>query len=397
MAVRVPWNVPCKIGKPRCDVNDSPGGISEHVAAHRWTPGQGACIRVQFGADMNRRHVAPAHGPGGQPTIIDVARHAGVSKSTVSNVLQGKASVAEPLRQKVVAAVAELGYRPHVGARSMRQPPRVLGVVVGDLTNPFHAELAANVEDEAARRSYSILLATTGGVGQREADRVRSLLGHRVAALIFLSAPHRNGRQLLDGSTPVVLASIAAPGFPCIAVDEARGTRLAVAHLASLGHTRIGFASATLVDELATERPRFKGFRAGMGAAGLNVAEAHLLRPPRSPASDDRLECLRAYVGQRERPTAVVAANDIMALELLAAAEAEGLRVPRDLSIVGFDDITISRWERVALTTVAQPMGAIARGAVELAISASDGTGRPVESITLDPELVVRGTTAPPR
>jgi len=345
---------------------------------------------------MNRTRAASGRSHEGAPTIIDVARHAGVSKSTVSNVLQGKTSVAEPIRQKVMAAVAELDYRPHIGARSMRQQPRVLGVVVGDLANPFHAELAAKVENEAAKRDYSVLLATTGGVGQREAARVSSLLGHRVAGLIFLSAPHGNGRLLLDGSTPVVLASIVAPGFPWIAVDDARGTREAVDHLVGLGHARIGFVSAMLDDELATERPRFKGFSQGMRGAGLTVAGSHLLRPDRRAARTDWFERLRVYIGQRERPTAVVAANDLMALELLAAAEAEGLRVPHDLSIVGFDNIALARWERVSLTTVAQPMDAIARGAVDLAIAAATDDVPVPQSVRLDPQLIVRRTTAHP-
>lgn len=332
-----------------------------------------------------------------QPTIIDVARHAGVSKSTVSNVLQARSSVAEPLRQRVMASVEALNYRPHVGARSLRQRAQVLGVVVGDLNNPFHAELAARLENEAAHREHSMLLATTGGVGDREVARIRALLGHRVAALIFLDAPHRDGRRLLDGSTPVIMASVASSGFPSIAVDEAGGTRAAVDHLIGLGHSRIGFVSAMLGDGASTERPRFKGFEKAMTAAGLTIAAPWLLRPSRRPSdSASWFDVFRRYARQVERPTAVVAAHDLMALELLAAAEAEGLRVPEDLSIVGFDDIAVARWSRVSLTTIAQPMDEIARGAVEMAIDAATGIRAVRRRVSLQPRLVVRGTTAPP-
>lgn len=331
------------------------------------------------------------------PTIIDVARAAGVSKSTVSNVLQGKQTVAEDLRERVLSAMQDLNYQTHVGARALRQQSRVLGVVVGDLTNPFHAELAALVEDHAARRQYSVLLTTTSGVAEREADRVRSLLEHRVAALLFLSAPHREARSILDRSTPVVLASITGRGLAWVAVNEAAGTRAAVAHLAGLGHRRIGFVSAMLDDEPSAETARYQGFAQGMKESGLPVAARHLLRPTDGHREGRAwFEEFRKYVTQRDRPTAVVAAHDFMALELLAAAEAEGIVVPRDLSIVGFDDISIARWSRVALTTVSQPMDEIARRAVDLAIDAAIEGTQPTQHVRLEPSLVIRGTTASP-
>jgi LacI family transcriptional regulator len=335
--------------------------------------------------------------PAASPTVFDVAHRAGVSKSTVSNVLQGKASVAEPLRQRVLEAIDELDYQPHVGARSLRQQSRVIGVVVGDLTNPFHAELAAKVEMAAAKRQHSLLLVTTGGVAACESERVRSLLQHRVAALVFLSAPHRDSKRLLDGSTAVVLASITSAGFAWVAVDEAAGTRAAVAHLAELGHSRIGFVSAMLTGEASTERPRYKGFTEGVREAGLTLVPEHVLRPEKESAHvDSWFDRFRAYVRQPHRPTAIVAAHDLMALELLAAAEAEGLRVPEDLSIVGFDNIAIARWHRVALTTIAQPMDEIAAIAVDMALRMAREPRSPRKRVKLAPSLIVRRTTGQP-
>src|SRR5579875_636417 len=136
------------------------------------------------------------------PTIFDVAAEAGVSKSTVSNVLQGKVPVLAVTRQRVLDAMDQLGYEPNAGARYMRQRSRILGVVVGDLQNPFYAELAAEIEESAAKRNHTILLATTGDVPEREVERVRTLVQHRVAAMIFLCITGKAALRAVGGDVP---------------------------------------------------------------------------------------------------------------------------------------------------------------------------------------------------
>jgi LacI family transcriptional regulator len=332
------------------------------------------------------------------PTIIDVASRAGVSKSSVSNVLQGKRTVDDAIRKRVLQAIDQLGYRPNAGARYMRQRSKVLGVVVDDLTNPFHAELATYIEASAAKRMHSILLVVTGSQLEHQSSRVRSLIEHRVAAMMFLSAPGKKVLELVGPEIRRVFVGIRMAKELSIAVDDSAGTSLAVEHLAALGHEKIGFVSAMLGNDPNVEAARFKGYHHGMRAAGLDVEEAHLLREVGARNSEPRpnyQEILKQFLGGKNRPTALVAALDRVALEIISAADALGIRIPESLSLVGFDDITIASHSRIALTTIAQPMKEMARLVVDAAIdgpSAGAG-GTPSAGIFLPPRLVVRRST----
>lgn len=334
------------------------------------------------------------------PTILDVASLAGVSKSTVSNVIQGKASVDELIKERVFAAIKQLDYKPNAGARYMRQRSKVLGVVVGDLTNPFHAELAAFVESHAANRSHSILLVSTGGVHEREVAGVRTLIEHRVAAVIFLSSPSEKTFRLLDDGLPKVFIGLAMPEGLSVSIDEWAGSHLAVQHLASLGHRNIGFVSAMLADEPLIEKVRFQGYRDGMAAAGLPLVKTHLLREQgrRLHPQGEYQKLLIDFLSGPNRPTAIVTALDRIAIEVISAADNVGLRIPEDLSVVGFDDIAIAGHSRIALTTIAQPMSELARIGVDAAIEGQlpvlDGIRQ--SSIMLPPRLVERRTTGEP-
>jgi DNA-binding LacI/PurR family transcriptional regulator len=333
------------------------------------------------------------------PTIIDVASYAGVSKSSVSNVLQGKRTVDETIRKRVLDAIDELGYRPNAGARYMRQRSKVLGVVVDDLTNPFHAELATYIEAYAAKRMHSILLVVTGSQLEHQSSRVRSLVEHRVAAMMFLSAPGKKALELVGPEIRKVFVGIRMAKELSIAVDDSAGTSLAVEHLAALGHKKIGFVSAMLGNDPNVEAARFKGYQHGMRVAGLGVEEAHLLREVgarNSEPSPNYQEILKQFLGRRNRPTALVAALDRVALEIISAADALGIRIPESLSLVGFDDITIASHSRIALTTIAQPMKDLARLVVDAAIDGPSAVagGKPPASIFLPPRLVVRRSTA---
>lgn len=331
---------------------------------------------------------------------MDVAAAAGVSKSTVSNVLQGKGPVHEATRQRVLDAIARLGYQPNAGARSMRQRSRILGVVVGDLRNPFHAELASHIEEHAALRDHTILLALTGGDAERELERVRTLVEHRVAGLVFVSFPCPEALSTVGPDTSTVFASITMPGAMSIAVDDRAGTQLSVEHLAQLGHRHIGFVSVTL-DEPRTEVARFDGYRRTMKKAGLTIRESDVLRPQRrrNGSAPSYQEALHAFLSHDRRPTAVVASTDFDALELISAADALGIVVPDQLSLVGFDNINVAGHSRMSLTTIAQPMREIARLAVDTAIDGvppGNGARRRSGGVRLPPELIVRGSTAPP-
>ena len=330
------------------------------------------------------------------PTIIDVALHAGVSKSTVSNVLQGKGTVDPAIRERVGRAIAKIGYQPNAGARSMRQRSKVFGVVVGDLKNPFHAELAAFIEEFAAEQQHSILLVSTGGYPERESERLRTLIEQRVAAVLFLSSPDSATLKLLGDNIPRVFVSVTMPGELSISVDERDGTRRAVEHLVELGHRRIAFVSLMLADEPRIEANRFQGYVDGMTNAGLSISPSLLLREQGGSSSSLQQyeDQIVNFLSQGERPTAIVAALDRIALEIISAADLMNIAIPSDLSLVGFDDVGISRHSRIALTTIAQPMVQLAKGAVELAIGIAHHNGNDAESVFLPSRLVQRRTTS---
>lgn len=331
---------------------------------------------------------------GRPPTIIDVAERAGTSKSTVSNVLQGKVHVDERTRARVLDAIAQLGYRTNVAARHLRQRPRVLGVIVGDLNNPFHAELATHIEQCASAADHTILLATTNALPEQEAQRVEALVEHRVAAVLFLAF---SGEERVLGAfpddIPRLFVSFRAPGGISIAVDEEEGVRLAIEHLRSLGHERIAYVSTVLEHEPRTDAVRFAGYARALEAYGV---DPHGVPGVRLAGNGDATpeevrEQLVELLTREDRPTAVFATSDFTAIEVMEAADAVGLDIPADLSIVGFDDIAIAGMSRISLTTIAQPMGELADRAVTRALA--DPPPRRSRNVLLPPRLVVRGST----
>jgi LacI family transcriptional regulator len=335
------------------------------------------------------------------PTIIDVARRAGTSKSTVSNVLQGKEHVQAATRARVLEAIDALGYRMNVAARHLRQRPNVLGVMMGDLRNPFHAEMAVLIEQYAYAAGHTILLVTTDGSPEREAQRIQALVEHRVGAVLFAAFSGKSAvLDLIPPETPRVFVSFANRAGRSVTVNERLGARLAVEHLLALGHTRIGYASTSLEHEPPrSDQARYAGYRRTLAAHGIDTAglpSVRIVGEADAPANLVR-EQLMALLTGRDRPTAVFAYSDFTAIEVMEAADAVGLEIPRDLSVVGFDDVGIARIPRIALTTVAQPMAKIAERAVRIAVTPQDGGPLPrSRDVRLDPTLVVRGSTAPP-
>jgi LacI family transcriptional regulator len=330
------------------------------------------------------------------PTIIDVAARAATSKSTVSNVLQGKIHVDERTRARVLDAIAELGYRTNAAARHLRQRPRVLGVIVGDLRNPFHAELATHIEQCASAAEHTMLLATTNALPQQEAQRVEALVEHRVAAVLFLAfSGDTSVLRAFPDDIPRLFVSFRAPGGTSIAVDEEEGARLAVEHLRSLGHERISYVSTSLEHEPRTDAARFAGYARTLEGYGVDPHALPSLRLAGNGDADpaEVKEQLVELLAGPDRPTAVFAASDFTAIEVMEAADAAGLEIPGDLSVVGFDDIELSGLSRISLTTIAQPMGELADRAVRRALA--DPQPRRARNMLLPPRLVVRDSTGP--
>jgi len=306
-----------------------------------------------------------------RPTIVDVAERSGASKSTVSYVIRGGAHVSPDLRRRVLAAVEELGYRPNGLARQLvLQRTSTIGVVVGDLTNPFYGELVKRLERHAHEAGYATTVSNTDGHSEREAARVGALLEQRVAGIVMLQ--FGGDREILDevigDGTPVAVVSSTEPRVDSVGVDERVGLALAVRHLAALGHERIAYVTSPLVEE-RTNSARYESFARACREAG----------------------CVETAV---EDATAVAAANDILAIELVDRLERAGRRVPEDVSVVGFDGIAVGALARIGLTTVAQPYEELAAAGIRLLVDRIAGYDGVPRRILLEPRLVVRATTA---
>lgn len=332
-----------------------------------------------------------------QPTIRDVARQAGTSVSTVSRVLTGQGPVAEETRQRIADAIKTLGYQPNALARGLVQKRTfTIGVVLPDVANPFCAEVLRGMGDVAAAHRFHLLLVNADLSIAKEAEGIAVLREKQVDGLIYTSGMvtenhHEIFRRL---GRPVVLAATFDPdgALPAVLVDSRRGAQLAMDHLISLGHRRIGVVNGPQTD-LVAGAPRWQGYQEAAQARGVTLA------PQWVAEGDYKLEsgywAMDRILNQKEQPTAVVAASDLMAIGAVNAILDRGLRVPEDISVVGFDNIWLAGAVRPPLTTVAQPMYDMGAKAVALLAQAIAGQGEPATQ-WIQPHLVIRGSTASP-
>jgi DNA-binding LacI/PurR family transcriptional regulator len=336
-----------------------------------------------------------------QPTILDVASAAGVSKSTVSNVVRGAPNISPETRRRVLETIASVGYRPNAVARSLvRRRTTTVGILVGDLANPFYSELAKLVEQRLSAAGYAAMICNTDGHALSERLRIESLLEQRAAGIVMLqfSGEWALADELRAQGVPLVVVSCWESKGDCVAVDDAAGVGLAVRHLLELGHRRIAYLSSGLV-EPKTDRARFDGYRHALAAVRLVPKKTNVLRweDPAYLRSDRQIvRDIERLLGGLAPPTAFFVSNDLVAIDLIETLEELGLRVPDDVSVVGFDNIALAGLARISLTTVAQPRDELARLGVAVLIERIEGGKRQrPRRIRLTPELVVRRSTAP--
>jgi len=329
-------------------------------------------------------------------TIKDIAREIGMSASTVSRALSDSPLVNAATRERVHRVARRLGYERNEVARALVMGASgAVGLVVPDITNPFFSDIASGVGEIADRAGYGVILCNTSGRVDRELSYVRLMRRKRVDGLILCSttidAPYL--QEVQRGRTPFILVSrlCSDASLSYVITNDRQGARLAVEHLIALGHERIGFIGGPR--DVQSSHDRFLEYIAVLEENGCPVVEAwHHFAEFTQAAGREAGGRLLALV---ERPTAVFAANDVTALGVLEVAEGMGLRIPEDLSLVGYDDISYASLPRIQLTTIAQPaveMGQIAADWLFTRIASDDV---PALQRVLTPRLVVRSTTGP--
>ncbi len=335
-------------------------------------------------------------------TIYDVARRAGVTAATVSNVVRGKGSVGAQTRVRVERAIEDLDYRPNLVARGLaHRRSSTLALLLPNIANPFYPEIALEVERIAGEQGYHLLLCNTRDDAVRGRAHLDSLSGRRVDGVLAMAGGVRlcDVRAVAARGLPVVLCNWVEvehdPLFPGVDVDFRHGGELAARHLLDLGHRRV----AVVVQETAagTHSPshtcRLDGFRAALAAGAVALRDDEVCFGDGTLESGYR--AARALIARPGRPTALFVTNDIMALGATEAALDAGLHVPGDLSVIGFDDIALGAHVRPTLTTIAIPKQELAARAMGILLRRIEGDAMPTR-LTLLPHLVERRSTAAP-
>lgn len=325
----------------------------------------------------------------------DVAREAMVSIQTVSAVINDKPGITEETRTRIRSVIRRLGYRPFGVARSLRtRSTKIIALVVSDISNPFFATIASIAEDFAHAAGYNLILFNTHADRERERHTFQTIVDRWVDGLLFVATVDQvNGLDLIQQhGLPIVVLDRIPAGFegPSVVLDNGRAGRLAAEHLLDLGHRRLAHISGPL--DLRLSRERQQGFHDAILARGLTPGPTAAGDTQWSSASGYR--AMRSLLAAAERPTAVFAANDRMAIGAMRAIAEAGLSIPGDLSIVGVDDIEVAAYQRPALTTVAQSLPELAARGIRTLIDLL--TGREPEHhgrIVLDPTLVIREST----
>ena len=334
--------------------------------------------------------------PGRAATIHDVAARAGVATATVSNVLTGRRQVAEDRRRSVLEAVEALGYQPnHLAASLRRQHSRTVGIVVPDLTNPFFAALVHRIEALAAASDYQILLVDSSNDATREASRTRALLARRIDGLILVptqdALPVQTGPS--GGLPPTVLLDrgFGVAGFDTVQADNPEATYRGCRHLLQLGHRDIALLVST--DQLGNIRDRIDGYRRALAEAGWSDHARVIV-------GGSGVESCRSAIEQElrraDRPSAVFAATYEATLGAIKAIRAVDLAFPEDVSLLGFDDFDWMTVLRPYVSTIGQPIDAMAAAAWRLLNARFEGGEKAYARIRLPCTLQVRESTRPP-
>ena len=326
----------------------------------------------------------------------DVARHAGVSISTVSHVVNNSRAVSSEARGRVLAAMKELGYKPNALAQNLRRQQTLsIGMIVPDSANPFFAEVARGIEDTSFEQNHSVILCNTDGNVDKQATHTDLLIKNQVAGILFVAAGISTElvEDLQARQVPLVVVDREVPdvAVDTVLTNHRRGGCQATQHLINLGHRRIACISGG--SDLSPSAERLTGYQMKLQESGIPFEDTLVVKGDFQYASGYR--AAQQLLRLAEPPTAVFACNDLMAVGVISAATEMGLRVPEDLSVVGFDDVRLASFTNPPLTTIAQPKYEIGVIATEMLLARAGNLAAAPRVERLETKLIIRGSTAP--
>lgn len=328
-------------------------------------------------------------------TIRDVAKHAGVSAGTVSNVLNRPSYVNASTRQRVQDSIEALGFVPQKTARQFRfGRQRTLGLALADIGNVFFIDVALGAESMAKELGVGVVIVHNGEDPVREEQNLDLLVQQRVQGIMITPVDERNPRleHLVKRGVPIVFVDRISGDRPCcwLATDDLRGGQLAGEHLREMGHSKLAFLGDPVVARQVADR--YQGFVEAVAKSGEPEASIELLRAPAWDLKEGRLAGHRLVLrASEERPTAVFCANDLLALGLLQELVLHGIRVPEDIAIIGFDDLEWAGAAAVPISSVRQPRELLGRRAVRMLLDEIEEQDAHVhQHIVFAPELIVR-------
>jgi len=334
------------------------------------------------------------------PTIKDVAVSAGVSIATVSHVINGTRFVSDELKQRVLSAMEALDYRPNTLARGLRSGrTRTIGIIVPDASNMFFAEIGRAIEDIGFENGYSVIVCNSDNNLDKQRSYIDTLITKQIDGIIFISAgaPDAELEPLKQAGIPIVVADREIPPGQAdvVLIDNELGGYLATQHLIELGHTRIACIAGPT--NLNPSAGRITGFFRALHEHGLSAPPDWVISGDFQIESGDA--CMARLLASDLPPSAVFVCNDMMAIGAMGAIRRQGLRVPEDISVVGFDNIALSKAVYPPLTTVRQPIAEIAASICSMLFIRMDAQGEiPAQQrVVLEPDLVIRASTSPRR
>jgi LacI family repressor for deo operon, udp, cdd, tsx, nupC, and nupG len=335
-------------------------------------------------------------------TIKDIARQAGVSHTTVSRALHNSPLISEGTTHRIQRIAAELDYHPSVAARSLKtNRSQALGVIVSHIADPFFSEILQGIDDVAQVNGYSLFIASSQQDQEREKAIIQTMHEHRVDGVILCSPrfPLDQIDPLQAFNIPVVaINNQSDEDYPfTIYHDDVDGARQICEHLISLGHRRIGYLGDSTSGR--TTKERLAGFEQAMGSAGLSIQPEYTCLMPGNGA-DQGFDAVKYFAALEQPPTALICYNDMMAVGVLKGCFEAGLDVPSELSVTGFDNITIAEYTHPPLTTIDQPKRFLGSEAARLLLNLLNGpeqaTSRGTQVQRLKGSLLVRQSTAVP-